>query len=77
MQHWFSGRVPWKVIKKGKVIYKGEIQNNQRVGEWIENGKKFFYVRGVQIPAKLYNTPPENLDPMEILSYRTRRRAWR
>lgn len=67
MTCWFSMNKPFEVKKNGKVFYKGEVKNRQRVGEWFEDGKQYFYVNGVQIPKKLYETPPEKLDPMKIL----------
>ena len=67
MESWFKSQIPFQVIGGGKVVYQGRIKDQQKVGEWIENGKRHYYIRGVQIPAKLYHTPPEKLDPLEIL----------
>jgi hypothetical protein len=67
MRHWFLEREPFEVKKSGKIIYKGQIQNRQRIGEWVENGKRVFYVNGVAIPKRLYETPPEKLDPAKII----------
>lgn len=67
MDDWFSVSKPFEVRKNGKVIYKGEVRNNQKVGEWVEDGKRYFYVNGVQIPKALYEVPPEKLDPLKIL----------
>jgi len=67
MQDWFLQSMPFEVKKRGKVVYKGQWENRQRVGEWIEGGKSFFYERGVAIPKKLYLTPVEKLDPVKIL----------
>lgn len=67
MRYWFNETKPFEVKKDGKVIYAGQIKNKQRIGEWVENGKKYFYVKGVAIPKKLYDTPPEKLDPGKII----------
>ena len=67
MQDWFLRRTPFEVKKQGKVIYAGQVQNEQRVGKWVENGQVVFYEHGVAIPKKLYETPPDKLDPLKIL----------
>jgi hypothetical protein len=33
----------------------------------LENGRTYYYVNGVGIPKKLYETPPDKLDPAQIL----------
>lgn len=68
MRNWFNTAKPFEVKKDGKVFYAGEMQNHQRVGEWVENGKRVFYVNGVAIPKRLYETPPEKLDPAKIIN---------
>lgn len=67
MAHWFNTNKPWEVKKKGKMYWKGQVVNNQKVGEWWEDGQRVFFVNGVSIPEKLYNTPPEKLDVLKIL----------
>ncbi len=67
MDVWFRESEPFCVWKRGKVFYRGHVQNGQRVGEWVIDGKKFFYEHGVAIPEKLYHASPESLDPIEIL----------
>lgn len=67
MSMWFSHRSPFSVKSKGKIVYKGQYQNNQKVGEWIEDGKSYFYQNGLAIPKELYETPGDQLDPKEIL----------
>lgn len=67
MRYWFNETKPFEVKKDGKIFYAGLINNHQRVGEWVENGKKCFYVNGVAIPKRLYETPPEKLDPAKII----------
>lgn len=68
MTEWFLQTVPFEVKKQGKIVLMGRWENRQKVGEWIEGGKKVFYERGVAIPAKLYRTPVEKLDPVKILT---------
>jgi len=67
MEYWFNANYPFEVKRHGRVIYAGQIENNQRTGKWIVNGKAFYYEHGVAIPKKLYDTPPEQLDPVKIL----------
>jgi hypothetical protein len=67
MEDWFNYSKPFEVIKKGKTFYKGEVKDRQRVGEWFIDGKEYCYVKGVEIPKKLFNTPPDKLDPLAIL----------
>jgi hypothetical protein len=69
MREWFVFRAPFEVRDaKGKVIYKGQIVNRQRQGLWVVDGKSVCYEHGVEIPKRLYETPPDQLDPKEILS---------
>ncbi len=51
----------------GRTKTQGVFENNQKTGEWIENYKKFFYVNGLAVPKKLYETKPEDIDPNSIL----------
>lgn len=67
MEYWFNPSIPFEVKKRGKIIYAGQENNHQRIGKWIINGKIFYFQNGVAIPKKLYETPPEKLDPAEIL----------
>lgn len=67
MEEWFNYSKPFEVIKRGKTFYKGEVKDRQRVGEWFIDGKEYCFVKGVEIPKKLYMTPPEKLNPLEIL----------
>lgn len=79
MKDWFLQSAPFEVKKyppkatpfdaqkTARVVYAGQYENRQKVGEWVEEGKRVCYERGVAIPVKLYRTPPEKLDPKKIL----------
>ena len=67
MEHWFLQSSPFSVERYGKVIFAGQHENHQRVGKWILDGKEHFYEHGVAIPKKLFETPPEKLDPRKLL----------
>lgn len=67
MDSWFFVSKPFSVKKNGKEYYSGAMENRQKVGRWVEDGKVYYYQKGLQIPEKLYNTPPDKLDPMKIL----------
>lgn len=53
--------------RKGKVMCKGEYRNRQRVGDWVVNGISAFFVSGVQVSKKLWNTKPEDLKVGSVL----------
>lgn len=67
MEYWFNARYPFEVKCGGRLVYAGQMENNQRTGKWILNGKAFFYEHGVAIPKKLFETPPEKLNPIDVL----------
>lgn len=68
MAAWFRQSAPFSVENgKGKVIFAGQHENRQRVGKWILAGKEHFYEHGVAIPKRLFETPPDQLDPLKLL----------
>jgi hypothetical protein len=67
MADWFNYNHPFEVRRKGRPYFGGQMQNNQKIGKWIVQGKAFFYEHGVAIPRKLYETPPDQLDVRQIL----------
>lgn len=67
MEYWFNTEYPFEVKKHGRVIYAGQIENHQRVGRWVIKGKAYYYEHGVAIPKKLFDTPPDQLNPVDIL----------
>ncbi len=67
---WFLKSVPFKVWRGKRLIFSGKYEGEHRVGEWIEHGQPVFYVEGVPLPKKLYETPPDKLDVMEVLKLR-------
>jgi len=54
--------------KRGRIKDKGNFVNNQRVGEWIERYRKYFFINGVKVNKKLFNSPPESIDPQKVLN---------
>ena len=61
------GHYEIKRWRKDRLHFAGITKNNQRVGKWYEEGKIFYYERGVKIPRKLYETPIEKIDPRWVL----------
>jgi hypothetical protein len=53
--------------RRGKVEHKGEYRNRQRVGNWIVSGKPVYFINGVPVPKKLWDTPPDQLKVDKIL----------
>lgn len=51
----------------GKVKHLGEYHNRQRTGQWIINGVSSFFIHGVAVSKKLWNTPPEKLSIRKVL----------
>lgn len=68
MKSWFMADVPFEVKKNGKVIYAGLYKNRQRQGEWVEEGKKKYYLRGVEVPKNVYFIKPEDIDIRKVLN---------
>ena len=68
MEDWFLHREPFEVRKNGAVIFAGQYENRQRVGKWVLDGREHYYEHGVAIPKRLFEMPPERLDPVKILS---------
>jgi len=56
MEYWFSDDKPLEVRKNGKVFYKGETKDRQRIGEWVISGKKYCYVRGARKRQNEFNS---------------------
>jgi hypothetical protein len=65
---WFLHRSPFEVWKNGKLILAGQYDGLHRTGKWVENGKIVYYEKGVPLPKKLYETPPEKLNVKDVLS---------
>jgi hypothetical protein len=53
--------------RAGKVKNAGTFENNQRVGEWIKTYVKYYFLSGVPVNKKLFDTPPEKIDPYRVL----------
>ena len=54
--------------KRGRIKEKGSFLNKQRSGEWTENYRKYFFINGVKVNKKLFNAPPESIDPQVVLN---------
>jgi hypothetical protein len=67
MDGWFLETHPFSVEGNGRVIFAGQYDHGQRVGKWVLDGKDHYYEHGVAIPKKLFETPPEKLDPSKLL----------
>lgn len=67
MHRWFRPSAPFSVTSPDRVIFSGLIENHQRVGKWILNGHEHYYEHGVAIPKQLFETPPDQLDPKQLL----------
>ena len=52
---------------KGRLYSQGEFRNRQRVGEWVIAGRHVYFIRGVEVAKKLWDTPPEKLKFKTIL----------
>jgi hypothetical protein len=65
---WFLPNYPFEVWKSGKLTLAGQYEGRHRTGRWVENGKVTYYEKGVPLPKKLYETPPEKLNVKAILS---------
>ena len=53
--------------RQGKVKNAGSFENKQRVGEWIKNYVKYYFLSGVPVNKKLFDTPPDKIDPHRVL----------
>jgi hypothetical protein len=53
--------------RRGRVCQQGEFRNRQRVGEWILNGQPVYFVKGVPVVKKMWDTPPEKLNIKKVL----------
>jgi hypothetical protein len=53
--------------RRGREFHKGEYRNRQRSGEWVLNGRSVFFLNGIAVDKKLWNTPQEKLKVSQIL----------
>jgi len=53
--------------RRGHVRHRGQYQNRQRTGEWVLNGHPVYFVHGVAIAKKLWDTPPEKLSIKKVI----------
>jgi hypothetical protein len=50
-----------------EVITHGFVQNRQKQGKWLENGKEHFYLSGVKVSRQLHEDDPKMWNPHEVL----------
>lgn len=53
--------------RSGRIKHRGEFRNRQRSGEWILNGELVYFIQGVAIAKKLWDTPPEKLSIRKVI----------
>jgi len=53
--------------KRGRVKHYGKYEYNQRVGEWVKNYRRYFYLSGIEVPKKLYEAEPQDINPRVVL----------
>lgn len=54
--------------KRGRVKAQGTYENNQRVGEWTEKYRKYYFISGVKISKKLFEMPSHKINPQRVLN---------
>ena len=54
----------------GRIKSSGRYENKQRVGEWIEQYRHYFYQLGVPVPKKMFEQKPEQIDTHSVLRIR-------
>jgi hypothetical protein len=55
--------------KKGKLFTKADkYENNQKQGVWLEKGKKYYYVNGVDLGKVMYQAKPEEMDATKVIT---------
>jgi hypothetical protein len=53
--------------RQGDAFVRWSYENSQRVGEWVVDGKEQAFINGLQVSKELYDTPPEDLDPVKVM----------
>jgi hypothetical protein len=70
LEHLMRGR-DWEVTvydpSGSKVITHGCVQNRQKQGKWLENGKEKYYLSGVKVSRRLHEDDPDKWIPREVL----------
>ncbi|MCX5711601.1 MAG: hypothetical protein NTY47_00805 [Candidatus Omnitrophica bacterium] len=54
--------------RQQKIKHKGEYRNRQQVGEWILSHKHLYYINGVPVSKKLWETPPEKVSIKAVMN---------
>ena len=70
LEHLMRGR-DWEVTvydpSGSKVVTHGRVQNRQKQGKWLENGKEKYYLSGVKVSQRLHEDDPDKWIPREVL----------
>jgi hypothetical protein len=56
--------------RRGRVKDYYKFEKRQKVGEWVRDYKTYFYLSGLEVPKKMYNAKPEDIDPKAVLRER-------
>lgn len=54
--------------QKGVIKYQAQQENRQNVGKWVKDYNPYYFLNGVECPAKLFEAKPEELDSAEIMA---------
>lgn len=49
------------------VITQGQVENRQKQGRWLEDGKESYYISGVKVSRQLYEDDPDKWNASEVL----------
>jgi len=49
------------------VITQGQVENRQKQGRWLEDGKASYYLSGVKVSRQLYEDDPDKWNASEVL----------
>jgi len=68
-RHIMRGR-NWEITiydESGKIVTQGKVENSQKQGKWLEDGKVSYYLSGVKVSRQLYEENPSKWDGYEVL----------
>jgi hypothetical protein len=53
--------------RNGRIAEQGKYENNQKQGEFVQKGIRYFYISGVPIPKDLYEKDPKEIKASRVL----------